>query len=111
MNGIPNHDMSRKTDPDYHFGACPICGREGTVDVGRVHYGVCKLHNVFWPVGENLFSRWREQTPKGRKQAVALLTRCTEVTPIFWAVEIHATRKAEPPPPTRVASVETDIPF
>ena len=47
------------------FGLCPVCGAEPTIlNVGRVHYACCHEHRVYWPIGSNLFSAWRDEEPE-----------------------------------------------
>ncbi len=46
------------------FGLCPICGAEPTIlNVGRNHYACCHEHKVYWAIGSNLFSSWRDEEP------------------------------------------------
>ena len=47
------------------FGLCPICGAEPTIlNVGRIHFAVCHEHKVYWAIGSNLFSAWRDEEPE-----------------------------------------------
>ena len=46
-----------------YFGICPDCSEPGVFrNIGREHYSCCDAHRVFWYVGSNLFSSWRDQT-------------------------------------------------
>ena len=48
-----------------HFGVCPVCYTDdGFLNINRVHLFVCHDHKVFWDVGSNLFSCWREESEK-----------------------------------------------
>jgi hypothetical protein len=56
--------MSRAIDTD-SFGLCPICSDDPDIlNVGRIHFAVCHEHKVYWPVGSNLFSGWRDEEPE-----------------------------------------------
>lgn len=69
-------------EPDEHFGGCPECGgNDGFINVNRVHYFVCHLHNTQWEVGQNLFSGWREETPEVWERNRQIVDSYTEVEP------------------------------
>jgi len=56
------------------FGACPICATKPTfLNVGREHYAVCHEHKVYWHVGSNLFSAWRDESPESWESNKKLL--------------------------------------
>lgn len=74
-----------------HFGGCPHCDTERRqynneyVNVGRVHFFICRLHRVFWgPVGSNLFSSWREQDEATWKENERLLATFAKVESSDW---------------------------
>jgi len=65
------------------FGGCPVCGQgEEYVNVEREHFFICRDHKVFWNVGSNLFSSWKEQDEAHWRDNAALLLTFTEVDPI-----------------------------
>ena len=62
-NTNPRHENTEQRGPD--FGACPRCGRnDGYLNVGRSHWFVCHEHKLKWWVGANLFSSWKQETPR-----------------------------------------------
>ena len=42
-----------------YFGGCPWCGKMLCVHAGKVEFGVCDTHRVYWCFGVNLLSGWR----------------------------------------------------
>ena len=65
------------------FGCCPKCGYAGIVNVGRSHYGVCLEHELFWPIGSNLFSCWRDEPEFLHELCAALLKHFHQVKPSY----------------------------
>lgn len=48
-----------------YFGLCPVCSNDPNIlNVGRDHFAVCHEHKVYWLVGSNLFSSWRDEDPE-----------------------------------------------
>jgi hypothetical protein len=97
-------------DLDDHFGLCPECHQaEGFVNAGKAHFVFCKVHRLFWFVGANLFSSWKEQTEEEQRkiwQDVGM-DHFDEVEPFFYP------RPPEPrpmPQPDHVISDE-ECPF
>ena len=67
-----------------YFGGCPECGEtSGYVNIERSHYGRCDEHKVYWPIGANLFSSWRQETEEDWQRNRELLGSYHEVAPIF----------------------------
>ena len=72
--------------PDYvhHFGSCPHCMTDPTyMNHGKDHFMTCSEHKVYWYVGSNLFSSWRDETPADWEKNAALLDTFTEVKPRY----------------------------
>lgn len=45
-----------------YFGSCPECGKAAYfINVGRNHYMVCDTDKVYWCIGSNLMSGWRQE--------------------------------------------------
>lgn len=87
-------------DWDGYYGRCPTCHEPGSIlDVGRVHFGVCEEHSVYWPVGENLFSGWQDQTPAEREANATLIRAFRRVVPYYLpskaAAVVNAARQTE----------------
>ena len=52
----------KKMANDGYFGLCPICKKtDGYLNIGRIHWFICKKHRSRWCVGSNLFSSWRDE--------------------------------------------------
>jgi hypothetical protein len=65
-----------------YFGRCPRCGADPVLmNVGRVHFMVCRPCRVAWYVGDNLFSGWRREGPKVWRANREFLDTCQPVTP------------------------------
>lgn len=48
---------------DGYFGLCPICKKtDGYLNIGRIHWFICKKHRSRWCIGFNVFSSWRHET-------------------------------------------------
>ncbi len=76
--------VNRLDMPDAYFGACPECGEPGrVVHVGRTEFGVCGAHRVFWWVGENILSLWKEQPESHWQQNATMLQTMREVKPLY----------------------------
>lgn len=75
-----------------HFGACPACYAEQGLGVGAPlclniksgHFMVCDTHRVFWFVGSNLFSSWRDETEEMWQRNAQTLDSYREVEPAHW---------------------------
>ena len=52
-----------------HWGFCPDCHRlpNGYVNIGKGHWMVCPECKVYWFVGSNLFSSWRDETEEQQR--------------------------------------------
>lgn len=73
---------------DNRFGVCPICKKtDGYVNIQRVHFFVCDAHKVYWPVGTNLFSDWREEDQATWERNGLLLAGYQRVAPWFETEE------------------------
>jgi hypothetical protein len=49
---------------------CPECGEsDGYLNAGKVHFGHCQTHRVYWLIGINLFSSWQGETEDQQRQA------------------------------------------
>jgi hypothetical protein len=47
---------------DSYFGVCPHClHTDGYTNIGPNHLGVCDTHQVYWYIGSNLFSSWKDE--------------------------------------------------
>ena len=74
MNGPQRSNVIELGSSDDEFGLCPKCQRtNGHLNVGRNHYGVCRLHRVQWRIGENLFSAWRDESESEWQRNAVLL--------------------------------------
>lgn len=52
---------------------------DGYVNVRTTHYGICNACGHFWPIGSNVYSDWKSQTPADwvrNRQALGKLLRC-----------------------------------
>ena len=66
-----------------YFGDCPHCFKSnGFVNVASSHFGICNEHRVFWPIGANLFSNWREESQEDWDRNRKLLLGFTRVKPV-----------------------------
>lgn len=81
---MTTNDLFDPTDPDYeHFGVCPICGKtDGYLNYGSSHYFVCDAHQVYWEVGANLFSCWKDEDEATWEANAEKLSAFTEVEPV-----------------------------
>jgi hypothetical protein len=75
---------------DDHFGLCPKCVEAGDfstrhcwANVARNHYVYCKTHGVYWYVGSNLLSSWREEDESIWNANESLLEGLTRVEPRY----------------------------
>ena len=50
------------------------------MNVGRQHWGYCKLHRTKWCLGENLFSGWQEEDKEIWARNAATLAEFVDVT-------------------------------
>jgi len=62
---------------DGPFEGCPYChsdeGFHQHVNVERFNYVLCTRHGLYWLLGENLFSSWRDETPETWRKNKLLL--------------------------------------
>ena len=66
---------------DEFVGACPHCGRyDSVLNVGRRHWAYCSVHGLYWWVGDNLFSKWRDEDESVWAANRLILTRYCRVT-------------------------------
>jgi hypothetical protein len=92
--------LQPKVTTTEYFGGCPECGKSsGYLNVGRDHYGTCDEHGVWWPIGANLFSCWRDETEEIWDRTRELLRSRRQVNPI------HADPPPAAEPCTRCGSV------
>jgi len=64
-----------------HNGLCPVCSADAEIlNVGRNHFGVCREHKIYWPIGSNLFSGWRDEEPATWDANEKLLATYTEAS-------------------------------
>jgi hypothetical protein len=67
-----------------YFGRCPSChGNNGFINVGRSHFVVCHEHRCFWPIGSSLFHGWMLEDEEAWERNAALLSRYSEVEPLY----------------------------
>lgn len=88
-----------QVDDELIFGGCPECGANEWVNVYKEHYGICKEHKVYWPIGGNLFSNWRFENMETWVRNSTLLSQYTEVEPAYTWAEVKAHEPDVPPPP------------
>ena len=70
--------MSARTNSD-QFGLCPVCSNDPEIlNVGRDHFAICRKHKVYWPLGSNLISGWRNDEPETLEANKKLLATFTE---------------------------------
>ena len=59
------------------------CGRnDGYINVESDHFIVCEEHPVYWYVGSNLFSDWRDETEEEWQRSRQKLEGRTRVRPV-----------------------------
>ena len=74
-----------KITTDEYFGGCPKCGEsDGHLNVGRNHWAVCDTHKTTWPIGENLFSGWHDETEADWQRNEEKLAGYRQVEPIHY---------------------------
>jgi len=88
--------LEDRDEPDRE-GDCPECFKEnakyhndGYLNIGRVHFIVCHRHKVYWAIGANLFSAWRNETEDIWERNKKLLSE-------FRPVEAHHAPMEEQP--------------
>lgn len=71
---------------DDYFGLCPVCHKSNYIlNVHASHYMVCHTHKLFWCLGSNLFSGWKEEPESEWRKNWELLQDYGEVAePFFW---------------------------
>lgn len=63
-------------------GNCPDCHLASKMlNVGRDHYGVCDQHKVFWHIGSDVYSEWRQESESVWQRNDATLRSYTQVAP------------------------------
>jgi hypothetical protein len=76
-------DAARVWEAENYFGGCPTCCKnDGYLNVYSGNYVVCHEHRVFWLVGTNLFSDWRDETKSDWERNQALLADYQQVEPL-----------------------------
>jgi hypothetical protein len=69
-------------------GLCPKCGKsDGILNYERKYFEICEEHQVFWPVGENLFSGWINESREIWEQNRRLLETYQWVQPVYPVAE------------------------
>lgn len=69
---------------NYHFGACPKCGKGGIcMNIRRSNYMVCEKDKVFWFAGDNLLSGWRDENEEIWKENAERLKGYIKVTALY----------------------------
>lgn len=67
-----------------YYGTCPVCHEQPVIaNVGRKHFASCEDHAVYWFIGENLFSGWRDESPELWERNRAFLRACKCVEPYY----------------------------
>jgi hypothetical protein len=73
-----------------YFGLCPVCKKsDGFLNVGKSHVGICTAHQVWWPIGFNLFSSWMDETAEDWDRNEKLLGQFREVKPFILVLPHH----------------------
>lgn len=66
------------------FGGCPYCGGyDRILNIERVHWMMCRTHQVKWDIGSNLFSGWRGETEEQWIRNTYELAGYREVESVF----------------------------
>lgn len=69
------------------FGACDTCGSSsGIVHVEDLAFGMCLLHQVYWLIGKDVFSDWRDDGADIWEQNAALLLMFNEIEPLPFSL-------------------------
>jgi hypothetical protein len=67
---------------DSYFGVCPYCFHtDGYLNIGRTHLGTCDTHRVYWEIGGNLFSDWKDENEEIWESNRQLIRSYTKVKP------------------------------
>lgn len=93
---------SKLQKPDDPHGLCPECHAEPEIlNVGRNHHGVCHTHKLYWLIGSNLFSGWRDEDPATWKSNELVLDTYKEANPFFYPPKpvLIVTKNPNRPPP------------
>jgi hypothetical protein len=65
-------------------GVCPKCGYSGIVySINRSQFSVCEDCKIYWYIGDNLFSCWREMSEKDFKRNRKFLETCENADEIY----------------------------
>ena len=88
MNATTNPDDQKPVrSGNNYFGDCPHClMSDGYLNIGANHYNVCDVHRVFWSIGANLFSSWKEETEADWQRNKELLGQYSEVKPFHTMI-------------------------
>lgn len=85
-----NGNMLKNID---YFGGCPLCGNsDGYLNVERNHFGVCRLHRIYWCIGVALFSSWRVESEEIWEENSRTILAYREAEPIRSTLEWYASR-------------------
>jgi hypothetical protein len=97
--------MTEATSNNY-FGDCPHCLKSnGILNVGRNHFGVCDEHKVFWWIGSNVFSGWKDETEEEWQRNEEKLSGFTRVEPVRCFPDVPADDRRSDPLLDRVHSL------
>jgi hypothetical protein len=62
------------------LGDCPKCGRnDGSLNVYKAHWFICRRHRVKWYAGYDLFPGWQNETEEDWKRNLKILSQYQEV--------------------------------
>lgn len=64
-----------------YFGGCPVCGEAAHMNYHKTNLACCLKHKVFWVVGGNLFSSWRNESEDDWHRNKARIAGCVQVSP------------------------------
>lgn len=91
------HQKDKTRHGSDEFGLCPVCSNDPEIlNVGREHFAICREHKVYWHVGSNLFSGWREEAPESWEQNKKLLATYTLASEVREAAMCNGPSNIEP---------------
>jgi len=70
------------------WGVCPKCWARGEISSGlwlnvcKAHYCYCEEHQLYWCIGENIFSSWTHETQETWDKNKSLMDHAKEVQPM-----------------------------
>ncbi len=74
-----------------YFGYCPECGddneHQDCLNVRASHFGCCHLHRLYWLIGLNLFSAWKDEDESIWKANAERLEGYVETKPAYCECE------------------------